>query len=132
MTERRPSDQTLAERYAAGMAVRRAVLGDAHVDRAMAAADDFTAEFQDMITRNAWGEIWTRPGLDRRTRSAVTITALVAQNHMHELAFHIRAALRNGLTRDEIKEILLQTAVYCGVPAANSAFAVAQKVIAEG
>lgn len=131
MSEQRPDDPRLSERYAAGMAVRREVLGDAHVDRAIAAMDDFTADFQDMITRNAWGEIWTRPGLDRKMRSAITITALVAHNHRDELAMHIRAALRNGLTPDEIKEILLQTAVYCGVPAANAAFRVAQQVLAE-
>ncbi|GGV28547.1 4-carboxymuconolactone decarboxylase [Actinomadura cremea] len=120
-----------AERHADGMAVRRAVLGDAHVDRAEARKDGFTADFQDMITRYAWGEIWTRPGLDRRTRSCVTLTALVARGHLDELEMHVRAALRNGLTPDEIKEVLLQTAIYCGVPAANSAFAVAQRVLAE-
>lgn len=124
-------DPRLSERYAAGLAVRRAVLGDAHVDRSLANTDAFTAEFQEMITRNAWGEVWTRPGLDRRTRSAITITALVAQNHHNELAFHLRGALRNGLTPDEIKEILLHCAIYCGVPAANSAFALAQKIMAE-
>jgi 4-carboxymuconolactone decarboxylase len=118
-------------RHAAGMKVRREVLGDAHVDRARARTTGFTADFQDMITRYAWGEIWTRPGLDRRTRSCVTLTALVARGHLDELAMHVRAALRNGLTRDEIKEVLLQTAVYCGVPAANSAFAVAQRVLDE-
>ena len=111
--------------------MRRAVLGDEHVDRAIARTTDFTADFQDLITRYAWGEIWTRPGLDRKTRSCITLTALVAGGHTHELAMHIRAALRNGLTPDEIKEVLLQTAVYCGVPAANSAFAVAQEVLAE-
>ncbi|GAA3826931.1 3-oxoadipate enol-lactonase [Sphaerisporangium flaviroseum] len=114
-----------------GLKVRREVLGDAHVSRAQAATTDFTAEFQDFITRYAWGEIWTRPGLDRKTRSCVTLTALVARGHMDELAMHVRAALRNGLTPDEIKEVLLQTAVYCGVPAANAAFAVAQKVLRE-
>jgi 3-oxoadipate enol-lactonase/4-carboxymuconolactone decarboxylase len=118
-------------RRAAGMTVRRAVLGDAHVDRAVANTTPFTADFQDFITRYAWGEIWTRPGLERRIRSAVTLTALVAHGHENELAMHLRAALTNGLSRDEIKEILLQTAVYCGVPAANSAFAVAQRVLAE-
>ena len=115
----------------AGMAVRRAVLGDAHVDRAIANTTDFTADFQDLITRYAWGEIWTRPGLDRRMRSAVTLTALVAHGHLSELAMHLRGALNNGLTRAEVGEILLQTAVYCGVPAANSAFAVAQQVFAQ-
>jgi len=115
-----------------GMEVRREVLGDAHVDRAIARTDDFTADFQDLITRYAWGEIWSRPGLDRRTRSAITLTALVALNRPEELAMHVRAALRNGLTPDEIKEVLLQSAIYCGVPAANSAFAIAQEVLAEG
>lgn len=113
------------------MRVRRQVLGDAHVDRAMAAADDFTGDFQELITRYAWGEVWTREGLDRRTRSAVTLTALVAGGHLEELAFHTRAALRNGLTPAEIKEVLIQTAVYCGVPAANTAFRVARTVIQE-
>ncbi|WP_127940941.1 4-carboxymuconolactone decarboxylase [Nonomuraea polychroma] len=114
-----------------GMRVRREVLGDAHVDRAIARTTPFTRDFQDFITRYAWGEIWTRPGLDRRTRSCVTLTALVAHGHLEELAMHVRAALRNGLTPDEIGEVLLQTAVYCGVPAANAAFAVAQRVLAE-
>ncbi|MFC6885644.1 MULTISPECIES: 3-oxoadipate enol-lactonase [Actinomadura] len=129
-----PADPPLTDderRHAAGMAVRREVLGDAHVDGAVARTTGFTADFQDLITRYAWGEIWTRPGLDRRTRSCVTLTAMVAGGHLDELAMHVRAALRNGLTRDEIKEVLLQTAVYCGVPAANSAFAVAQRVLAE-
>jgi 4-carboxymuconolactone decarboxylase len=114
-----------------GMRVRREVLGDAHVDRAQARTTAFTADFQDFITRYAWGEIWTRPGLDRRTRSCVTLTALVVGGHLDELAMHVRGAVRNGLSADEIKEVLLQTAVYCGVPAANSAFAVAQRVLAE-
>jgi 4-carboxymuconolactone decarboxylase len=114
-----------------GMKVRREVLGDAHVDRAEARKTDFTADFQDFITRYAWGEIWTRPLLDRRTRSCITLTALVAGGHLEELALHVRAAVRNGLSADEIKEVLLQTAVYCGVPAANSAFAVAQRVLIE-
>ncbi|MEU1597841.1 4-carboxymuconolactone decarboxylase [Streptomyces sp. NPDC005708] len=117
--------------YDAGIKVRREVLGDAHVDRALAAADDFSGDFQEFITRYAWGEIWDRPGLDRRARSCVTLTALVAGGHLEELAFHTRAALRNGLTPGEIKEVLLQAAVYCGVPAANSAFKVAQQVIRE-
>ncbi|MEI5097709.1 4-carboxymuconolactone decarboxylase [Streptomyces sp. PmtG] len=117
--------------YAMGMKVRREVLGDAHVDRALAGADDFSSDFQDLVTRYAWGEIWNRPGLDRRTRSCVTLTALVAGGHLEELAFHVKAALRNGLTPADIKEVLLQAAVYCGVPAANSAFRVAQKVIQE-
>jgi 4-carboxymuconolactone decarboxylase len=114
-----------------GMKTRREVLGDAHVDRAVEGTTELTAEFQDLLTRYAWGEIWTRPGLDRRMRSAITLTALVALGHHHELELHLRAALRNGLTRDEIKEVLLQCAIYCGVPAANSAFAIAQRVLAE-
>ncbi|WP_328320744.1 bifunctional 3-oxoadipate enol-lactonase/4-carboxymuconolactone decarboxylase PcaDC [Streptomyces sp. NBC_00388] len=115
--------------YDAGAKVRREVLGDAHVDRVEAAADAFTGDFQELITRYAWGEVWARDGLDRRTRSVVTLTALVAGGHPQELASHVRAALRNGLTPAEIKEVLLQTAVYCGVPAANSAFEVARTVI---
>jgi len=114
-----------------GMRTRREVLGDEHVDAAVARTSEFTADFQDLITRYAWDEIWNRPGLDRRTRSAVTLTALVAGGHFEELAMHVRGALRNGLTEDEIKEVLLQTAVYCGVPAANQAFAVAQRVLDE-
>jgi 3-oxoadipate enol-lactonase / 4-carboxymuconolactone decarboxylase len=110
----------------AGMRVRRAVLGDEHVDRATISGDP---DFQEFITRYAWGEIWTRPGLDRRMRSAITITALVALGHEEELAMHIRAALRNGLTPDEIREVLLHSAIYCGVPAANAAFAVAREVL---
>ncbi|MFH8568666.1 4-carboxymuconolactone decarboxylase [Streptomyces sp. NPDC017993] len=117
--------------YEQGIKVRREVLGDAHVDRVEAAADDFTGDFQDLLTRYAWGETWSRPGLDRRTRSVITLTALVARGHQEELALHTRAALRNGLTPSEIKEVLLHTAVYCGVPAANSAFRVAQQVIRE-
>ncbi|MFI7447427.1 4-carboxymuconolactone decarboxylase [Nonomuraea sp. NPDC049714] len=116
---------------AAGMRTRREVLGDAHVDRAIAATTDFTRDFQSFITRYAWDEIWNRPGLDRRTRSCVTLTALVAHGHLSELAMHVRAALRNGLTREEIGEVLLQSAVYCGVPAANAAFGVAQRTLAE-
>ena len=114
-----------------GMRVRREVLGDEHVDRAVGETNAFTADFQDLITRYAWGEIWSRPGLDRKTRSCITITALVALNHHEELAMHVRAALRNGLTVDELKEVLLQTAVYCGVPAANRAFAIASRVLHE-
>lgn len=117
--------------YDAGMAVRREVLGDEHVDRATAGITDVTRDFQEFITAYAWGGIWTRPGLDRRSRSIVTLTALVAGRHFEELEFHLRAALRNGLTREEVVEVLLQTAVYCGVPAANSAFAVARQVLAE-
>ena len=112
-----------------GMRVRREVLGDDHVDRAVAGTTDLTRDFQELITRYAWGEIWTRPGLDRRTRSAITMTALVALGHFDELEMHVRAALRNGLTPDEIKEVLLQCAIYCGVPAANHAFKVAQRVL---
>ena len=108
--------------YEEGMRVRREVLGDEHVDRAIASTTDLTRDFQDLITRYAWGEIWTRPGLDRRTRSCITLTALVARGQFDELAMHIRAARRNGLSDEEIAEVLLQCAVYCGVPAANSAF----------
>jgi len=114
-----------------GMRVRREVLGDEHVDAAVARTTDDTADFQELITRYAWGEIWARPGLDRRTRSCITLTALVAQGREHELELHIGAALRIGLTREEIKEVLLQSAIYCGVPAANSAFAVFQRVLDE-
>ena len=115
-----------------GMQTRREVLGDEHVDRAVARTDEFTADFQDFITRYAWGDVWSRPGLDRRARSMVTITALVALGRDHELEMHIRAALRNGLTVQELKEVLLHCAVYCGVPAANGAFATAQRVLDEG
>jgi len=114
-----------------GMRIRREVLGDAHVDAAVAGTTPFTAAFQDLITRYAWGEIWARPGLDRRMRSAITLTALVALGRFDELAMHVRAALRNGLTREEIGEVLLQAAVYCGVPAGNTAFAVAQRALDE-
>jgi len=114
-----------------GMEVRRAVMGDAYVERALASRTPLTGEFQDLITRYAWGEIWTRPGLDRRMRSCITVAMLVALNRSEELAAHIRGALRNGVTEDELKEILLQTAIYCGVPAANSAFGIAAKVLAE-
>ena len=112
-----------------GMKVRREVLGDAYVDAATARATELTKEFQELITRYAWGEIWTRPGLDRRTRSCITIAAMVALSQEHELELHIRGARRNGLDWDEIKEVLLQSAIYCGVPAANAAFAVAQRVM---
>nr|WP_229664016.1 4-carboxymuconolactone decarboxylase [Brevibacterium sediminis] len=115
----------------AGMTVRRQVLSDAHVDRANAKVDDFTSDFQDLITRYAWGEIWTRPGLERRMRSAITLTAMIAGGHEAELAMHVKAALRNGLTRDEIKEVLLQSAIYCSVPSANTAFSVASQALAE-
>ena len=118
-------------RYDDGMQVRREVLGDEHVDRATAAATDLTRDFQHFITEYAWGSVWTRPGLDRRSRSLVTLTALVARGHHEELAMHLRAALRNGLTVEEIGEVLLQTAVYCGVPDANTAFRIAQRVFEE-
>lgn len=111
-----------------GMEVRRAVLGDAHVDRSMASKNPLTEEFQDLLTRYAWGEIWTRPGLDKRTRSCITVAMLVALNREEELVLHLRGALNNGVTKDEIKEVLLQSAIYCGIPAANSAFRVAAKV----
>jgi 4-carboxymuconolactone decarboxylase len=107
------------------------VLGAAHVDRAVEGTTEHTADFQDFVTRYAWGEIWARPGLDRRTRSCITLTALVALGRFEELSLHIRGARRNGLSPEEIKEVLLQCAVYCGVPAANSAFAVFQRVLAE-
>lgn len=116
------------ERHANGMTVRRAVLGDAHVDRAQGNLTDLNTEFQDLITRYAWGEIWTRPGLPRHTRSLITIAMMVALNREEELKLHLRAAANNGVSRDEIKEVLLQSAIYCGVPAANSAFHMAQEV----
>jgi 4-carboxymuconolactone decarboxylase len=119
------------QRFEDGMAVRRAVLGDEHVDRASANTTPFTADFQDYITRCVWGEQWTRPGLDRRTRSCVTLAVLTALHCTNEIGMHVRAALRNGLTPDEIKEVLLHTAAYSGVPAANSAFAIAQQTLAE-
>lgn len=114
-----------------GMRVRREVLGDEHVDRAEARKDEFTADFQEFITRYAWGEVWSRPGLDRRARSVATLAALVSLRAEKEIAMHVRAALRNGLTPEEIKEVILHTAVYAGLPAANSAFAIAQEAIAE-
>jgi 4-carboxymuconolactone decarboxylase len=119
------------ERREEGMKVRREVLGDEHVDAAIERTSAFTADYQDLIVRYAWGEIWTRPGLDRRTRSAITLTALIALGRFEELRMHLRAALRNGLEEDEIKEVLLQSAIYCGVPAANTAFKVAQEVLEE-
>ena len=119
------------EEQVRGVKTRREVLGDEHVDRAIANTTEFTADFQDLITRYAWGDIWSRPGLDRRTRSCIKLMALTALNHHEELAMHVRAALRNGVTPDEIGEVLLQAAVYCGVPAANRAFAIAQAVLAE-
>ncbi|EDY49004.1 3-oxoadipate enol-lactone hydrolase [Streptomyces clavuligerus] len=129
--DRQPKAEGRADTHEPGMKIRREVLGDAHVDAATAGADGFTADFQDLLTRWAWGEIWSREGLDRRTRSAITLTALIAGGHREQLAVHVRAALRNGLTPDEIREILLHTAVYCGLPAADAAFAVAAEVIRE-
>jgi 4-carboxymuconolactone decarboxylase len=121
----------MSDRHEDGMGVRREVLGDDHVEAALAGTTEDTADFQDLITRYAWGEIWARPGLDRRTRSAITLMALVALNRESELKLHLHAALRNGLSREEIKEVLLQSAIYCGVPAANGAFAVFREVMAE-
>ena len=123
-----PTDRA---RHDQGMTVRRAVLGDAHVDRAVAGTTALTADFQDFITRVAWGDVWSRPGLDRRSRSVAVITSLIAHGHHEELAMHLRAGLRNGLTVDEIGEIILQSAIYSGVPAANTAFRVASQVFAE-
>jgi 4-carboxymuconolactone decarboxylase len=123
MTDARQAEQ--------GMAIRREVLGDAHVDRAVAGTTGFTAPFQDLITRYAWGEVWARPGLSRAERSIVTLTALAALRQDEELAMHVRGARRNGLTAEQIQEVLLQVAVYAGVPAANRAFAIAQRVLAE-
>lgn len=119
------------ERYEEGLSVRRAVLGDDHVDRALASQDELTADFQDFITRYAWGDVWARDGLDRRTRSLVTLAVLATLRHDEELGLHVRAARRNGVTRAEIAEVLLHTAVYAGVPAANRALAVAQRVLAD-
>ena len=119
------------ERYDKGLAVRRAVLGDAHVDRTLAKRDSFNEEFQQLITRYAWGEIWTRPGLPRHTRSLITVAMMVALNRADEFRLHVRAAFNNGVTRDQIKEVLLQAAIYCGVPAANAAFHMAKEVFAD-
>jgi 4-carboxymuconolactone decarboxylase len=119
------------ERYDQGMRVRREVLGDEHVDRAIAKTDDVTRDFQDYITRTAWGDIWSRPGLGRRERSLITLALLAALQHEGELAMHVRAALRNGVTPAEISEVLLQVGLYAGVPVANRALAVAQEVLAE-
>jgi 4-carboxymuconolactone decarboxylase len=119
------------ERYDKGMEVRRVVLGDEHVNRSLQNLNEFNRDFQDLITRYAWGEIWTRPGLSRRSRSLIVIATLVALNRPEELRMHIRAAFNNGVTHDEIKEVLLQSAVYCGVPAANSAFHAAEEVFAD-
>jgi 3-oxoadipate enol-lactonase / 4-carboxymuconolactone decarboxylase len=128
MTDPQPPS-TDDERRAAGMRVRREVLGDAHVDRATAAATDLTREFQELITDYAWGGIWTRPGLDRRSRSIITLTALIARGHEEELEMHLHAARTNGLSNEEIKELILQTAIYCGVPDANTAFRIAQRTL---
>ena len=121
----------MTDSYERGMTVRRTVLGDAHVDRATAGATDFTREFQELITRYAWGEIWTRPGLDRKTRSCMVLTAMIALGHWDEFRLHVRAGFTNGLTQDELKEVILQAAIYCGVPAANHAFKEAAAVMAE-
>jgi 4-carboxymuconolactone decarboxylase len=119
------------ERHAAGMKVRRAVLGDTHVDRAEGAKNSFSEPFQDLITRYAWGEIWSRPGLPRQTRSLITLAMMIALNRSDEFRMHVRAALNNKVSREEIQEVLLQSAIYCGVPAANTAFHLAQEVFAE-
>ena len=119
------------ERYENGMKVRRAVLGDAHVERTLTRRNDFNTEFQELITRYAWGEIWSRPGLPRHTRSLLTVAMMVALNRPDEFRLHVRAAFNNGVTRDELKEVLLQAAIYCGVPAANSAFHMAEEVFAQ-
>lgn len=129
MTDR--SERTQSQAHSEGMTVRREVLSDAHVDRAEAGKTEFTEEFQDFITRYAWGEIWTRPGLDRRMRSACVLTALIAAGHWEEFEMHVRSAIGNGLTPDEIKEILLQSAIYLSVPSANNAFKQAQKVLSD-
>ncbi len=130
----RPSGDGLTdgERYAQGMRVRREVLSDAHVDAAIERTTPTTAAFQDLITRYAWGDIWSRPGLDRRSRSVAVLSSLIALGHHEEFAMHVRAALRNGLTRDEIVEVILQSAIYAGVPAANTAFALARPILDEG
>jgi 4-carboxymuconolactone decarboxylase len=119
------------DRHKEGLKVRRAVLGETYVERAQAAENEFNSAFQDLITRYAWGEIWTRPGLPRKTRSLITIAIMVALNRGDELKMHIRAALQNSVTREELREVLLQTAIYCGVPAANSAFHIAEQVLSE-
>jgi 4-carboxymuconolactone decarboxylase len=118
-------------RYNAGMQVRRAVLGDAHVDRSLTKINPFNEEFQNLITRYAWGEIWTRPGLDRKTRSCMTLSMMIALNRPDEFRLHVKAAFNNGLTREDIKEVILQAAIYCGVPAANSAMHLAEDVFAQ-
>lgn len=129
----RPAGEGLSDeqRYEQGMAVRREVLSDAHVERAVASTTELTADFQDFITRVAWGDVWSRSGLDRRSRSVAVITSLIAHGHHEELAMHLRAGIRNGLTREEIGEIIIQSAVYSGVPAANTAFRIASEVFAD-
>jgi len=119
------------QRYEQGMRARRAVLGDAHVDATLKNRNEFNETFQDLITRYAWGEIWTRPGLPKQTRSMLTLAMMVALNRADEFRLHLRAALNNGVTREEIQEVLLQTAIYCGVPAANSAFHIAEEVFSQ-
>jgi 4-carboxymuconolactone decarboxylase len=119
------------ERNESGMKVRRAVLGDAHVDRTLTRRNDFNGEFQELITRYAWGEIWTRPGLPRHTRSLLTLAMMIALNRADEFKLHVRAASNNGVTRDQIKEVIMQAAIYCGVPAANTAFHLAEDVFAQ-
>jgi 4-carboxymuconolactone decarboxylase len=119
------------ERYEGGLKVRRAVLGDAHVDRTLNRRNDFNGEFQELITRYAWGEIWTRPGLPRHTRSLLTVAMMIALNRADEFKLHVRAAFNNGVTRDQIKEVIMQAAIYCGVPAANTAFHLAEDVFAQ-
>jgi len=119
------------ERYEGGLKVRRAVLGDAHVDRTLTRRNDFNGEFQELITRYAWGEIWTRPGLPRHTRSLLTVAMMIALNRADEFKLHLRAAFNNGVTRDQIKEVIMQAAIYCGVPAANTAFHLAEDVFAQ-
>lgn len=121
----------MTDQYDRGMEVRRQVLGDEHVDNAIAKTTEFTEDFQDLITRYAWGDVWSRPGLSRHTRSCITLAMLAALHHDDELAMHVRGALRNGVSRDEIVEVLLQVAVYAGVPAANRAFGIAQRVLRE-
>lgn len=120
-----------ADRYKAGMQVRRAVLGEAHVDRSLTKINPFNEEFQNLITRYAWGEIWTRPGLDRKTRSCMTLSMMIALNRPDEFKLHVKAAFNNGLSREDIKEVILQAAIYCGVPAANSAVHLAEEVFAQ-
>jgi 4-carboxymuconolactone decarboxylase len=120
-----------AKRYKQGMKIRRTVLGDEHVDRAVSATTDFNRDFQDFITRNAWGDIWARPGLPRHTRSLLTLAMMVALNREEEFRLHVKAAFNNGVTRDQIKEVLLQSAIYCGVPAANSGFRIAAEIFKE-